>query len=491
MGKRKTRENDSKFRLNRVLNYLIKKYQIGNPDIMSMKDFIRHLGAKKEEIEAVMQYKKIVSPTLKLVLFVAFQDNAFAPSNDDERKALNKVKMAISPLPFISNTETKTEKKEEEKKAEDTKFYLNQILADLIEQYRIGDQKVMSQSAFCKRLNMSRSHLRDLLTMKINVSESTKMKLFLAFRNENFKPNNLREKALLRSMKDSIEPMPSLPDELKRPIEELFDLNLDELNEIETTESKYQLNEIFNLLLIRHGIGTPGNMSKRKFFKAMGIPRTTAQTYLKGKNRISTINKLRIYCVFGHQAYGPVNKQEEKLLEEIKKEVKPLEAIIGKQPEKKRSETAPEPERKKTDQPDEKRAELISQVAKALLSDKEFIQQIADLVQSHVQSRTSAPEQPEKTEIPELPEDSEIGSEFIMETRDLMKKVVERLQTIMILDRKKRKPIQRDLKEMMNFLEKTLGDLFLHVRAVAHTTTAQVAKDLLEGEQSLIEAWNR
>jgi hypothetical protein len=168
--------------------------------------FAAHFHLDEGSVYHVMRGDRNFGPSMQACLYVQTRDPRFAPTDDLERGWVVewKKKLGMSVLP--SDLPPPNE------------FALNDKLLELMTRYNIGGRNgAMSIEAFYRHLCLQRRQFEAIRDKTSVIEPATKIKIYLAFDDDDFAPGNEQENALLEVWQTNISRLPFVADSLASP----------------------------------------------------------------------------------------------------------------------------------------------------------------------------------------------------------------------------------------------------------------------------------
>ncbi len=524
----KEEQVEEKYELNMVLVRNIEKHGIGILPEKPLTGFCRDLSMSSTSVRGFMNRKlclgSIKSGLARIKFYLAFKDPAFAPKDVKEREILKKWKDKIKPLPLIPLPVVETEEQEvakfmgkidEQKKKEPRKvkveepekpvkqeedeFKLNKILKSLFDD-KYSQQMTMRDIA--RHLSIPRTSFREYIRGNRPILKPEhKIAIYLAFGHEVFAPSTAEEQKAYQQMKDKIFPLSEKdvvqPDKVKKQAES----QVVKQTKKDKAEDKFALNRVLIQLMDQYKIGK-GGPSKKQTLKKLSMHGQTFDRYVKMERPLRLTNKIKLYLGFRHEAFAPSNSEEEAIYNRLKGQIRLL-SFVGQ-----RDSKAPL-EIEEIESPTEAEAaalnisELSQQVASCLANDPEFAAKLCELIlgrsefiagiEKQLPARKQKPAEGRQVlplampaAIEREPDGKIIPAKFVAETRKIFNQTIRRLQELRVMDNRQRSDIQDELEVTLRSLENELKDLWLNVRAVRKTRSAQAAQQVYETERDFI-----
>jgi len=525
---------DENYKLNAVLVRNLENHGIGILPEKSLTGFCKGLSMGPSSAHGFVANRYSLGTTksrlAKIKFYLAFRDPAFAPQNAEEKEILRKWKDKIKPLPLIplpiieagqeaikadvkpvvpkepeKVSDAKTEKSA---KQEDDKYKLNKIFKQLVDEYT-ANHPGMYRKDYVAYLGIPNTSLSEYFNChRFILKPEHKIAIYLAFEHEAFAPSTDEEQKVWQQMKDTIVPLSQKdvvhPDKEKKQAKP--EPQAVEPKKEDKAEDEFALNRVLIQLMDQYKIGK-GGPSKKQTLRKLKMHGQTFDRYVKMEHPLRLTNKIKLYLGFRHEAFVPSNDEEREIYNKLKDQIYPLSFI-------KKQDRAAQMEIEEVGSPTETVAadlnvsDLSQQVAARLVSDpgfaakmceimlgsSGFIANIAKQLPGGVrQKQVAAGKQTLPLAMPvaveKEPDGKTIPAKFVAETRQILNQAIRRLQELRIMDNRQRNDIQDELEVAFRSLENELKDLWLNVRAVRKTRSAQAAQQVYETERAFVDTF--
>lgn len=349
-------------------------------------------------------------------------------------------------------------------------FSLNTKLIDYLREYgwSEGDSKKLRE--FAETVKVPVKTLLSILNNKLAIGPQLQARLFSATDDDQFAPRDDLERAALRDWKKNPTPPVTVITQGDRAIAE-------SPHPENPTFFKDQLVGLLNKYNV-------GKKDGPKINDVCAFARMHPSALYGAQSKTMTVTvgfKAKLFLCFADPAFAPMNGNEKKQTEVWREQIpRPLPCVKSVS-----TEIPPKPT-------GEKKGEKIVPVRltpleQGLVNSPAFVKAVADKVAELLSD--AAPKLKTATDpvASETATNDFISDAFIAETLAILTKASERLDSIMLLGNNPRRKIQTELDSKLPQLEDTLRRLFLSVRAISRTATAEAARKILEQETSFVK----
>lgn len=349
-------------------------------------------------------------------------------------------------------------------------FTMNVRLIDYLRKRGREENDHQKLNEFARQSGIDNRTLQAAIKKTYSIGPELQARLFVHTNDERFKPRDDMEQAALNEWKKN--PFPKKTVIIR--------------GDRATAESPHPENEKFFPekvieLLKKYNVSQKGGPSMTVVSNHAKLDRTILYELRNQSSSVTVGIKAKLFLSFADPAFAPLNDNEKKQTEVWREQIpRPLPCVKSVS-----TEIPPKPAGKKKG---EKIVPVrLTPLEQGLVNSTAFVKAVADKVAELLSD--AAPKLKTATDpvASETATNDFISDAFIAETLAILTKATERLDSIMLLGNNPRRKIQTELDSRLPQLEDTLRRLFLSVRAISKTATAEAARRIFEQETFFIK----